>query len=180
MLTPNAYIVASCEHPPEGDWKIPYSYFEIELAGYFYWVEDVLTLGIRLLALVCSSLFFLQLITRKLSKKSYIVLSVGLITSVLSTGTSTADGYPNSFPFICAITAICVVVLLLFHFFSGKLVKLICYMLLFGAFASIFSLFMSHLLTISGVITTGSYILAILLYYFYTLPPKPLAKEDEV
>jgi len=179
MLTPNAYIVASCVPPFEdNDWKIPYSYFEIELAGDIDWVEDVLVLGIRFLALICNSLLAFQLVFKKLSRKSFIFLGVGLITSLLSTGTSTADGYPNCFPFISAITAICVVGLLLFHFFSGKLVKAICFALLFGAFASVFSLFMSHLPTISGIIITGSYLLAVLLYNLYTMP-RPQAKEGE-
>jgi len=45
-----------------GVWKIPYSYFEIELAGDIYWFEDVLVLGIRFLALLCNSFFALQLL----------------------------------------------------------------------------------------------------------------------
>ena len=173
MLMPDAYIVASCEPPPAGfDYKIPYSYFEIGLTGAsdiwwgdFFWVDDVLLFGIRLLALICNSMLAFQLVFKSLNKKSFIFLGVGLITSVLSTGTSTADGYPNHFPFISAITAVCVVGLLLFHFFSGKLEKHICFALLFGAFASVFSLFMSHLLTIPGVIITGTYLIAIFLFY---------------
>jgi len=180
MLTPDAYIVASCVPPLEGyDWKIPYSYFEIELAGDIYWFEDVLVLGIRFVALLCNSFFALQLIHKQLGKKSFIIVGVGLIASVLSTGTSTADGYPNCFPFISAIAAVCVVGFLLFHFISGKLEKLICFMLLFGAFASVFSLVMSHLLTISGVIITCSYLLAILLFVILVRYQKPPTKEYE-
>jgi len=184
MLAPNAYIVASCIPPLEGsDWKIPYSYFEIGLTGAqdirwgdFIWVEDMLVLGIRLLALICNSILAFQLVYKLLNKKSFIFIVIGLILSMLSIGTSTADGYPNSFPFITAITAICVVGLLLFHFITGKLSKHICFALLFGAFASLFSLFMSHLLTIFGIIITGIYLIAIFLFNLYARL-KPQIKE---
>jgi|GEM_PF-1889420 len=181
MLSPNAYIVASCIPPREGeDWRIPYSYFNIELAGDIFWIEDVLGLGIKLLALVCNSLLVFQLIFRKFNMKSLVFLGVGLFASVLSIPTSTADGYPNCFPFISAIAAVCVVVLLLFHFFSGKLTKLMCFVILFGAFASVFSLFMSHLLTTFGVLITGSYLITILLYIIYIRYQKVLDKAGEI
>ena len=172
MLSPNAYIVASCIPPREGeDWRIPYSYFNIELAGNIFWIEDVLGLGIRFLALICNSLFAFQWIFKKLSIKSYIFLGVGLFASILSFPTSTADGYPNCFPFISAIMAVFIVGLLLFHIFSGKLVKSICYVILIGVFASIFSLIMSHLLTIYGVIIAGLHLLTIILYSMYMRRP---------
>ena len=174
MLFPNAYIVASCVAPLEGDWRIPYSYFEISLAGKIYWVEDVLGLCIRVLALICNSIFVFRLIFKKLNIIPFIFFGLGLLTSLLSLGTSTADGFPNQFPFITAITAVCIFGLLVFHLFSGKLAKFVCFMILIGVFASAFSLIMSHLLTIAGVIITGLYLLTIIFYIIYIRYPKSI------
>ena len=179
MLSPSAYIVASCEPPPFGeDWKIPYSYFDTGLAGEFFWFDDVLVLGVNIVALVCISFFVVQLIFKKMKIISFIFLGVGLFTSVLSLPTSTADGYPNSFPFISAVAALCVVGLLLFHFFSGKLAKIICFVISVGAVASAFSLFMSHLITIQGVAITSLLFLTIALYFIFTRHSKPLNRAS--
>lgn len=177
MLSPNAYITESCvefdtlEGVWRGDWTKPYSYFNIELTGDIFIYQEVLGLPIRVLALICNSIFVFRLIFKKLNIIPFIFLGLGLFLSMLSLHTSRS---PNQFPFITAIMAVCIVGLLLFHILSGKLAKFTCFVILIGVFAAAFSLIMSHLLTIEGVIITGLYLFTIIFYVIYIRYLKPI------
>lgn len=171
MSSPNAYEVSWCLPLPGGGGRgQSFSYFNIELIGLdFYWNSEVLLALFSLVGLVCSSVLVFRLVYRKLDKASLILAIVGLPTYalVLTAGQSTNEGYPNSWPFITSIVAVCATLLLLLQLIFGKLLRPTCFAIATAFLASVPSLVKSSPTTHHGFVITGLLLMAILFYYFH-------------
>jgi len=184
MLSPDAYIVSSCVPPPEDDdGKFPYSYLDTGLIDIdIFRVDDILRLFIGVMALACNSLVVYQLVFNKQSKKTLIFAGIGLLALVIiiTAPTSTAEGYPNSFPFITAIAAFFASGLLLLQLFFRRIVKVTCFAIAIGALSSFPSMIKSSLITLHGVIISSLYLFSILLFYFNVKHSNSRTKAGEV
>ena len=180
MLSPNAYTVASCIPPFEGeDWPLYlYSYFDPELIETeLLWFYGILSIAFMTVPLLLIPLLTFQLVYRKPSTGSFLAIGVGLLVYIaeLTKVTSTADGYPNSYPFVTAIAAVCATGLLLLQPLLKQLARPAWFAIMVGLLTSVPSLTKAFAVSTPGLAITGLLLAAAILFSIYLKSHTPEA-----